>query len=170
MVASEVGTNSSNDEMKKQINQLLKGNTKTDLMKLCKERNLSCKGTKFDLGMQILGFHSNVFNKDSNKSTSFQQPNEPIIIQKNNYGHYVHDSTNLVFDPMSRLVIGKQNLEGKISDLTRNDIYTCQQFKFQYLLPETLDDDIEQSSSLSARFYNKSEFDDDDAFFSNDDD
>lgn len=164
MVASDAGCNSSNDDMKKQMNQLLKANTKTDLMKLCKERNLPCKGTKFDLGMQILGFNSNGLNKQSRFQASNHQP---IIIQKNNYGHYIHDSTNLVFDPVSRCVIGKQSIEGKINDLSRNDIYTCQQFKFQYLLPETLDDQMEHS--LAARFYNKYESDDDDAFLSEDD-
>jgi len=106
---------------------------------------LPCKGTKFDLGMHILGFHS----KGANKSAFFQTPS-PITIQKNNYGNYVHEQTELVFDSLSKCVIGRQKKNGEIEPLTRDDISLCRQYKFRYFIPENINSMNEEEQELFA--------------------
>jgi len=145
---------SQNDDMRKQINHLLKTNSKEDLVRLCRERNLSCKGTKFDLGMQILQLSTNHQQSTTNTMS-------PIIIHKNEYGHYVHRDTGIVFDQTTRCAIGKEALDGTIEPLTRNDIALCTRYKFRHIFPQTLDD----SDLITNAF-----FPDDDVISESDDD
>lgn len=104
----------------------LMNKTKTELIKLCKEKNLDVKGLKKDLVARLL----------SKKNT-----NQIVIkITKNKYGQFHHKETGLIFDSMTKRVIGKEN-NGAIDKLSRKDIEICKNFKFQYKLPETIEDD-----------------------------
>jgi hypothetical protein len=120
------------DELK-QLNTLVRQNSKPALTKMCLEKNLSVKGTKHDLAVRILGMQMR-------PSVAVEETDRPLIlIRKNKHGRYVHDCTNLVFDKQSRKVIGKEDNHGHVLDLRRADIQVCRQYKFQYCLPECLD-------------------------------
>lgn len=122
-----------NPEELKQLNTLVRQNSKPALTKMCLEKNLSVKGTKHDLAVRILGMQMR-------PSVAVEETDRPIIlIRKNKHGRYVHDITNLVFDKQSRKVIGKEDDHGHVLDLRRADIQLCRQYKFQYCLPECLD-------------------------------
>lgn len=116
---------------RKELNKLVSRNSKSDLMKLCKDRNLDVKGTKFELGMRLIGKKKRVY------------PIHPptIIIYRNQFGHYEHQRTGFLFNSEKR-VFGKQNEDGTISSLQSDDIMTCRQYKFQYEVPELLDESL----------------------------
>lgn len=106
--------------------------TKPELTKMCQERNISTKGTKYDLALRILDTKT--------KSKSLLRQERPVIlIHKNKYGRYVHSSTGLVFDKLSKKVIGREDPNGQFHSLKRSDIQLCCQYKFHYILPQTLD-------------------------------
>jgi len=122
------------DDVQK-LQMFLRKKTKPDLTKMCLEKKLSCKGTKHDLAVRLLGLEMRPLTY---KAT---EPRTPfIVIQKNSWGRYVHICSNLVFDKSTRKVIGRQEHDGSVRSLRRMDIQMCKQYKFQYCLPETLDD------------------------------
>jgi hypothetical protein len=61
-----------------------------------------------------------------------------ISIRRNQFGNYEHPETSFVFDRQNKKVIGKQNDNGKIEELTSEDIDICNQYKFDYVLPTNL--------------------------------
>jgi hypothetical protein len=84
-------------------------------------------------------------NPNQNSEVKTQQPNKtqtvkkliikrsPIFnIRKNKFENYEHVETGFVFNRETKRVIGKQNLDGTINELTDIDILTCQKYKFQY--------------------------------------
>jgi hypothetical protein len=105
------------------IEQLVKKYTKDELIKKCKEKNIATNGSKSDLAKRMLSTTKNVIYK----------------ITKNNYGNYVHNETNLVFDKYSKKVIGYQMQNGSIRTLNRNDIETCKKYNFLFEIPTCLD-------------------------------
>ena len=54
-----------------------------------------------------------------------------IVIRRNKFNNFEHLDTNLVFDNSSKKVIGKQNINGNIDDLTEEDIDKCNEYKFE---------------------------------------
>ena len=66
-----------------------------------------------------------------------KRPCYKVIV--NDQGHLVHPETNLIFDP-SHKVIGKYK-DGVQQNLSTEDIETCKQYKFDYEVPFSLDDD-----------------------------
>jgi hypothetical protein len=153
---------------------------KTELQSLCREKGLKCTGTKVQLIACLLGKDPNV-SENSNpkkpvtKNAESKVLNTPVAkkltakvptvaIRRNQFGNHEHPETSLVFDKISKKVIGKQNDDGNIDDLTSDDINICNQFKFDYILPdnldkktkldsihvEELDDDVEDDEELIA--------------------
>lgn len=129
--------------------------TKPALVQLCKDKKIDTKGTKKDLIQRL---------SDATKSTI-----STVNISKTKNGQYYHSETSLVFDPTSKRVIGKYNNQtGTTDKLSRKDIDKCNDLKFKYSLPETLEDDrvdiydiIEDTTSLSGSDYdNDDDFDD----------
>ena len=109
--------------------------SKSKLIELCKEQNINAYGTKYDMIQRLLS---------SQKKGIIQELKHhiPMIyIRKDNDGHYVHEETELIFDPTEKKVIGKKN-DGKIMSLTYNDIQMCLKYKFKYHLPQNLHDHI----------------------------
>ena len=98
---------------------------------MCKEKNLSVKGTKYDMAMRILDIHE--------KKPIIDSSTIILRIKKNQYGNYTHEESSMVFDQNTKRVIGVQLENGNIRTLNRNDIETCQKYKFQYDLPVSLD-------------------------------
>ena len=71
-----------------------------------------------------------------------------IQIKRNQFGNFEHFETGLVFSKLDKKVIGKQNEDGTITELTKNDIEICNKFKFKYTIPENLNNkDVEESES-----------------------
>ena len=63
-----------------------------------------------------------------------------FAIKRNSHGNYEHTETKLVFDNQTKQAIGTQNEDGTISTLTEHDIDVCKQYKFNYSLPDNLDE------------------------------
>ena len=61
-----------------------------------------------------------------------------LKIARNAFGNYEHRETRLVFDPSTKEVIGIQEPDGKISELTVEDIQMCREYRFDYRIPETI--------------------------------
>jgi len=67
-----------------------------------------------------------------------QIPISSIQIKKNSHGNYEHPETKMIFEKDTKQVIGKQQDDGSISTLTDEDIQQCDQFKFNYHIPEKI--------------------------------
>ena len=107
---------------------------KNDLVKLCKERDLSIKGIKKDLVNRLIRSD----NKQDNIVEKLDLSLSSVIIKKNTFGNYVHAPTNFVFNRDSKSVIGKEDKEGNILVLTKNDINICNKYKFKFTIPDDL--------------------------------
>ena len=117
---------------------------------MCKARGHKCSGTK----SVLLGRLLNKEEAPAKKKTSSKEKKHPektpvakklsanipnILIRRNQFNNYEHPETGLVFDNKDRVVIGKQNDDGTIDDLTEEDIDQCNAFKFKYKIPVNLD-------------------------------
>ena len=144
----------STNSSKMDVNQdnLLKYN-KQELIALCKSQGKKCSGTKVMLINRLLGKEDQEEKKSqiSKKSTSKKQPEKTpvvkklsanipnILIRRNQFNNYEHPESGLVFNSKEKIVIGKQNDNGSIDDLTEEDIDKCNAFKFKYKIPINLD-------------------------------
>lgn len=70
------------------------------------------------------------------KLTAEEPPSKPML--KNKFGNHEHKETGLVFNPTTKSVIGTQNENGSINQLTVKDIELCKKFKFPFTVPENL--------------------------------
>ena len=123
-----------NPEELKKLNAFIRQHSKPEMTKQCLDKNLSVKGTKHDMAVRLLGIQLR-------DAITVENASRPVImIRRNPRGRYVHDSTHLVFDKLSRKVIGREGKHGEVHDLKRQDIQLCRQYKFHYTLPECLDD------------------------------
>jgi hypothetical protein len=148
---------------------------KAELVALCKSRGCKCTGTKELLIQRLTGSGEEVKTETKKKPKKSggeekegkeekQKPKKagkkfedtplyekirsevPVIaIRKNKFDNLAHLETGLVFDRKTETVIGKQQDDGTISELTDEDIESCKQFKFKYNIPFSLDkkDDLE---------------------------
>ena len=119
--------------------------TKTELQTHCKARGVKSTGTKQEIIDRLSG-------STTTTATNVKKPNAPrdtiakliktqiapISIEGNRFGNYEHYGTHFVFDKISQEVIGKQNENGNIDQLTYEDIDNCNKHKFKYVLPENL--------------------------------
>lgn len=125
--------------------------SKNELVALCKAKNMKCTGTKAVLIGYLTGTEVDADksteekkNKSAGKTTTVVKkllasaPNIPPI-RRNGFGNYEHPETTFIFNTKNKMVIGKQNEDGTISDLTAEDINLCNKFKFSFQLPENLD-------------------------------
>lgn len=141
--------------------------SKKELENHCKLRGLKLSGTKQELIDRLTGGvdGSANANASANASSSSTKPvskkrkteaesvPEPIgkdviktiqskiqlvKIEKNKHNNFEHSETHFVFDRSSQQVIGKQNENGSIDQLTADDIQLCNKYKFRYILPDNL--------------------------------
>ena len=133
--------------------------TVAELKALCKTKGVKCTGKKEELVSRLLGKDEDEV-VETKKETKKQKPEKKtassslsviqklaptiptIAIRKNQYGNLVHPDTQFVFDRIHEVVIGKQGENGKVLDLTDEDIQTCKRLKMQYKLPGNLDKNI----------------------------
>jgi hypothetical protein len=149
----ETNSLSSEDDVAK-LNAL----KKAELISLCKQKGLKCTGNKEELISYIIG---NVQPKQNLKTSSKKDTKSPpkkkiqkddikpiikklvanipvISIHKNQFGNFEHAETGLVLNK-SHKVVGKQNSNGTIDDLTSDDINICNKYKFSFVVPSNLD-------------------------------
>jgi len=124
-----------------EVNSLVRKNSRNELVRLCKEKNLPSSGTKHDMAVRLIG------GLGEEKKEPIVQTIQKIIIRKNAYGQWEYDG--LVFDDRSKNVIGKPGPGGAIVPLQREDIEKCKQYKFKFSLPDILDErtDIEKNNA-----------------------
>ena len=131
--------------------------SKQELQDRCKKAGVRSSGTKNDLVKYLLE-KKTVAPKTQTKMPEFikqtvkppQEEKQTIIkkitasqpvfnIRRNKFNNYEDINTSFVFNNLTKKVIGKQNPDGSISDLTKEDINICNKYKFQYVLPTNLD-------------------------------
>jgi len=117
---------------------------RNELIEVCKKRELSTSGTKKDLIKRILKKE----NKKENIVDKLDLSLNSVIIKKNSFGNYVHSPTKFVFNKDNKSVVGKEEDEGQILQLDKNDIDICNRYKFKYIVPEDLntkdEDEVEE--------------------------
>lgn len=136
--------------------------SKAELTALCKARSCKCTGTKDVLINRLLGKEEDAPVQKSKKEKSEPKAKAktaktergaaatdvvkkltadiPVIpVRRNNFGNFVHPESGIVFDRATYTAIGKQEDDGKVSDLTDEDIETCKRYKFKYNIPSNLD-------------------------------
>lgn len=130
---------------------------KPEIQALCRQRNLKTTGTKEELIALLIGKNDTLPKKTETEKTQPKKTNKvdkvletPVVkkltsnittvaIRRNQFGHHEHPETSLVFDTKTRKVIGKQNDDGTVADLTPEDIDICNQYKFKFIRPENLE-------------------------------
>ena len=122
---------------------------RVDLVKLCKTRSLPYSGTKDTLIGRLTG-KMPVSKKRTKKKSSPKPVNricildtltslqKTIEISRNDFGNYEDRETGFVFDPEYKRVIGKQGRDGTIQPLSVDDINTCMELKYEFVLPPNL--------------------------------
>jgi hypothetical protein len=151
-------------EKVKEISELVKLNddpvslanySKLQLKEICRKKGLKLVGKKEDLMLRILGKEVEkpkkpVISKAKKKLFEEKELDLGVIkyltkqiktrmIIKNARDHYEDVKTHLIFDEVSHKVIGKENDDGKVIQLTDEDIIVCKKNKFDYTIPENLD-------------------------------
>jgi hypothetical protein len=122
---------------KKKVNSFVRSHSKIDLQKMCKERQKSQSGTKYDMALRVL----EVTEKCVTCNPKTEKTPSALILKivKNQFGNYAHHDSGMVFDPNTKRVIGVQLSNGNVRPLQRSDIEICQKYKFQFNIPTSLD-------------------------------
>lgn len=111
---------------------------------------------------------SNLASKSENKKEEkVVKKGEPVLsLSRNRFGNFEMPDTGFVFDPKTRQVIGTQNEDGTINDLTVDDIELCKEYGFHNVkVPEKLKSNVVHSSDdedLDDEILDSDEFEDDD--------
>jgi len=140
--------------------------TKQELQDKCKQTGVRSSGTKNDLVKYLLEsksqskintiktkppppFVAQIMKEEERKEEKKPVVNQivkkisasvPVLnIRRNRFNNYEDINTGFVFDNLSKKVIGKQNADGTVSELTKEDINICNKYKFQFVLPSNLD-------------------------------
>jgi hypothetical protein len=120
-----------NEEKILQINTLVRTKSRTELIKMCKEKNMNYSGTKHDMAVRLMG--------GMTTPTPIKADIPRIIIRRDAHGRWRFK--DLIFDDVTKNVVGVLTATGNIQPLQRKDIEICHCYKFRYHLPDILDDD-----------------------------
>ena len=148
-------------------NSLLKL-SKSELVEMCKGKGLKVSGSKTDLVSRIQESENkktNIFKKDDapkvkNVVNKLAEKIPVIQIKKNKYGNFEHTETGLLYDNKTAKIYGKQNSDGSVEKLTKDDIDTCNKYKFSYIIPDnldTVDDDGDDEVVIEDDVYEEEE-------------
>lgn len=116
-----------NEDRIAQVNKLVRKHSRNELARLCKEKNLSCVGTKHDMAVRLMG------GLEETKTT-VEEHNRKIVIKRNAKGQWEYEG--LIFDDRTKNVVCRSDGEA----LQRPDIEKCRQYKFRYVLPDILEE------------------------------
>ena len=137
---------------------------KKTLEAICKLRDLKISGKKEELQNRILencgievkeqkieeksksksgksgksGKSKNVKKSSPSVIKKLEEVSFTYTISRNKWGNYEHPDTKLVFETGSGCVIGIQNNDGTVTDITSDEIEICKKYKFKYRLPLNL--------------------------------
>ena len=141
---STTSTNTSTDDLRNDLSK----KKKNELVEMCKEFELDHKGNKDTLISRIVKEKTKPQNIIRGIKTSINS----LIIKRNKWDNYEHLPTRFVFNPNTKIVFGKQENDGKVSRLTKQDIDLCNQYKFKFMLPSNLneDEDITDDDELNG--------------------
>lgn len=144
---------------------------KPELVEMCKTGGFKSKGTKPELISFLFNEVVEIADaKVEKKKKSLEPPPvaktsilekmkmavDPVNIRRNKYDNYEHAESGFVFDNKTKKVIGKQQGE-EVIQLNKEDIDTCNKFRFSYEIPESLGvgdeidkeiDDLDESGLL----------------------
>ena len=170
----EIESTSSNPDSQtfKELDKL----SKLQLTELCRLRGLKVSGNKPDLISRLGGGVAPVkppkpktqpkvqtkiqFQKPASlpvlQVIQTQVPN--VVIRKNVYGNYEHPDTNLVFDCVTKNVIGLQLEGGEVRSLFDEDIELCNKYKFTYVLPMNLNKEKDEVKEHKVENENENEY------------
>ena len=128
------------DDDKKKIVNALTRLTKPELVELCKTKGLKTSGTKTQL-IELLSNEEakKLVVKTEKVTTKLVAKIPSISIKRNQFQNFEHEETSFVFDNKDKKVYGKQNPDGSIAPLTKEDINLCNKYKFSYIIPDNLD-------------------------------
>lgn len=125
---------------------------KPELQAMCRQKGIKCTGTKAQLVGYLLGKEPVSAKKLAKKKVTPKKKVSatPVAkkltsdvktfeIRRNQFGNHEHPDTSFIFNKKTKKVIGKQNDDGAIDDLSPEDIDVCNQYKFPYELPSNLD-------------------------------
>lgn len=112
--------------------------TKTTLSAMCKYYKLKLSGKKSDLVERLLNYKKSMDVRDKLRIAAFQDQDLQVI-SRNKFGNYEDKDTHFIFDVSTKNVIGKQEENGSISILSKEDIFVCKEKRFSYVLPDNLD-------------------------------
>ena len=162
LVVQPLGVVESKCQSDEESSEALMKLTKQELHEKCKKAGVRSSGTKNDLVKYLLSsksqtkintikikepppFVSQLLEQEKKETVSNQivkkiSASVPVIdIRRNKFNNYEHVHTGFVFNNLSKKVIGKQNTDGTVSDLTKEDINICNKYKFKFVLPSNLD-------------------------------
>jgi hypothetical protein len=128
----------------------LKKLNKAELVELCKARGVKCTGTKPVLVGYLTCSDPEITSKKTPAGKAKPIPSTPAVlklmpkasdvpIRRNQFGNFEHPETSFIFNNKTSKVIGKQNDDGTVDDLTTEDINICNKYKFSFEIPENLD-------------------------------
>ena len=129
--------------------------SKQELIAECKKRKLKVSGTKADLiqrltGKEIKPRKKTPTKKKNNTIISKIQTcqSQTIKIRKNKFGNYEHADTKFILDKDTQKVIGTQNDDGSIQELTPSNIDLCNKYKFSYEISQLDDQKINSDNEI----------------------
>lgn len=125
--------------------------TVSNLRDLCKKNGIKSSGIKSELITRLSEVKESKKEETSNvKKIPYEKKsimekiknnNNPIVLTKNAFGNYENKDTCLVFN-QDKLVIGKQQPDGSVLKLTKDDIEICNKYNFKYILPNNLNNTL----------------------------
>lgn len=65
-----------------------------------------------------------------------------LFAAKSAYGNTIIPNTSLVVDPRTKRVIGREDTDGTVYELTDEDMELCKQKKYPYDMPETITEEV----------------------------
>jgi len=186
------------EEVDLTIEMVVNANVAT-LKKYCKAKGLKCGGKKAELVERLTEFierDPSLFSqvnerKSQNQNqirieTKLKKPKKSKVVEniknqvnvfqirKNEFDNHEHAETRLVFREGN--VVGTQNDDGTVSELTTDDIDTCNKYKFPYVIGENLDEkeevedvDVDEEESIVAELIDDGN-DDEDEYYDDDED
>lgn len=107
--------------------------TKAQLVELCKKRNLPTTGLKKDLLERL--------------KSATQKKETVIRVVLLEDGTFCHQETGFLLDPKSKRVTGRKSGE-HVRALNRSDIALCKEYRLIYELPETLEEDRDDTKPI----------------------
>ena len=151
--------NLNNDELISEWKQFDEVNTsynkmkKPELVQLCVDKGFKSSGSKPELITYLIDEvkEEEKPQKKITKTAAVAPPTQAdvikkivaaspvIVIRRNEHGNHEHPDSRFVFNPTTKKVIGKQEDDGTVSAITKNDIDTCNKYNFFYEIPECLD-------------------------------